>query len=125
MSSSRGPSMSFEHFFFTLLINVKMYHWQTTSYVQHKSTDMLYTQLKLLIDKFIEVYSSDQSRPKGNFNVECRQLTKTEFMSSIRNAIICLRSIEKTKNINQTELLNLRDEILSNLNRMLYLFTFN
>jgi len=26
-------------FFFTLQLNIKMYHWNTTSYSRHKATD--------------------------------------------------------------------------------------
>ena len=31
--------------FFTILNQIKIYHWQTVSYPRHKATDDLYTKL--------------------------------------------------------------------------------
>ena len=41
-------------FFFTLQLNIKMYHWNTTSYARHKATDDFGGKLLSLIDKFVE-----------------------------------------------------------------------
>ena len=116
--------MTLEEFFFTLLLNVKMYHWQTKSYAEHIATDQLHTALQPLVDTFVEVYSRDVSRPKGNFNVQVYSMTKDQFSFSLKDAVSCLRELETKKNITSSELLNIRDEIVSNLNRTLYLFTF-
>ena len=38
-----------------MLMTVKMYHWHTDSYAQHKATDELYERLNKHIDTFVEV----------------------------------------------------------------------
>ena len=41
--------------FLQMLNTVKLYHWKTSSYAQHKATDELYTNLNLNIDTFVEI----------------------------------------------------------------------
>jgi len=41
--------------FMEILNMVKLYHWKTRSYAQHKATDELYSKLNEDIDKFIEI----------------------------------------------------------------------
>ena len=38
-----------------MLNMVKLYHWKTDSFSQHKATDELYESLNLNIDRFVEV----------------------------------------------------------------------
>ena len=38
-----------------MLNTVKLYHWKTTSYSQHKATDELYGNLNVNIDSFVEI----------------------------------------------------------------------
>jgi hypothetical protein len=42
--------------FFHMRSQIKLYHWQTRSFSEHKATDDLVTALDTNIDKFIEVY---------------------------------------------------------------------
>ena len=52
-------------FFIEILNNVKLYHWRTKSYAQHKATDELYEKLNKDIDSFVEVMlGKDESRVK-------------------------------------------------------------
>ena len=41
--------------FLEMLNMVKLYHWKTLSYSQHKATDELFEKLNKNIDRFIEV----------------------------------------------------------------------
>jgi DNA-binding ferritin-like protein len=41
--------------FLQMLNTVKLYHWKTSSYSQHKATDDLYDNLNKNIDSFVEV----------------------------------------------------------------------
>jgi dTDP-D-glucose 4,6-dehydratase len=41
--------------FLQMLNTVKLYHWKTFSYAQHKATDELYTNLNANIDAFVEI----------------------------------------------------------------------
>ena len=41
--------------FLQMLNTVKLYHWKTSSYAQHKATDDLYSSLNESIDSFVEI----------------------------------------------------------------------
>ena len=49
-SSSSSSKYSHQHIvsmFLQMLNTVKLYHWKTTSYAQHKATDELYSKLNV------------------------------------------------------------------------------
>ena len=60
---SRGSSLVLKQYtqqkivtmFLQMLNTVKLYHWKTTSYSQHKATDELYSNLNENIDSFVEI----------------------------------------------------------------------
>ena len=104
-----------------LLMNVKMYHWQTKSYAEHKATDQLYNSLQINTDKYIEVKTRDESRPTGGFSIYVHDMNKAEFMKSLKDAINFFYANSET---NRTDLINIRDDIISSINQTLYLFTF-
>ena len=117
------------HIFFDMLNTVKLYHWKTRSYAQHKATDELYGRLNENIDKFVEILlGKDESR----INMVHNQLKLIDPTSSpdFKKKIYLYRDF--LINMNQyfdaktdTDLLNVRDEILGDINQFLYLMTFN
>ena len=110
----------------TIRNQVKLYHWQTKSFADHKATDDLTAALDLAIDKFVEVYMGKYGRPKmskgiklHNFNGNAaRQFVSKQTLYLIN---VLPRKIKK----NDSDLLNIRDEILAELNKIRYLFTLN
>jgi hypothetical protein len=111
---------------FTLQHTVKVYHWQTTSYARHKATCDLLGGLDPLIDEFVEVYMGRYGRPvfKGGFQITIEELTDETADSSINNWIVFLKKeLPKYVKASDTDLLNIRDEMLGILNKTLYLFT--
>ena len=112
-----------------LLMIIKIYHWKTKSYAEHKATDELYSSLNENIDKFVEVLlGKDGSRlnMKGK-NIEFTDPSTTEELKKIvyDYRILLEKKINKYILIkNNTDLLNIRDEILGELNQFLYLLTF-
>lgn len=112
--------------FFHMLLNIKLYHWKTYIYARHKATDELHEKLSELTDKFIEVYMGKYSRPEYNesFNITVNNLTDTNVFSAFKEYISFLTiDILKYLDENDTDLLNIRDEILETFNQTLYLFT--
>lgn len=113
--------------FFHMQMNIKLYHWQTMVYARHKATDSLLEDLSDLIDQFIEVYIGRYKRPdfKGGFSIEVDELTDESAKDLISNYITAMKTrVPKyLKKESDTDLLNIRDEILSLLNKTLYLFT--
>jgi hypothetical protein len=114
-------------YFFQVQCNIKINHFQTLKYARHKATDELLDNLLELSDKFVEVYL-------GHYN------TKPKFAEKYRiyitniddtNIITILEEFKKiliafdNKLSKDTELLNIRDEMLAAINRTLYLFSLN
>lgn len=117
--------------FLQMLNTVKLYHWKTSSYAQHKATDELYTNLNVNIDSFVEVMLG---KTGGRVNLT-RQKTLPlldytnlrDFKSEVEKYKKFLIEMNKDADINITnnsDLLNIRDEILGNLNQFTYLLTF-
>ena len=114
-------------FFFELQMNLKMYHWTTDSYSNHKATNKLLDKLSDLIDSFIEKYMGAYTRPvmKSGSNVLIQNMTKTKYIKLLKTAQEYLRGdLEKVISKN-SELLNIRDEMLGELDQSLYLATLN
>jgi hypothetical protein len=107
-----------------------MYHWQTSIYARHIATDNLLTNISTLIDKFIEIYQGKYGKfSPGMTSITIRTLTDEETATDFLNKCIhYLNNItEEDQNISQndTDLLNIRDEMVGLLNQTIYLFSFN
>lgn len=108
----------------TIRNQVKVYHWQTASFARHKATDDLTATLDTNIDTFVEVYMGKYGRPQvsgdiklGNFSESAAKTfvaKQTEYLTKV---------LPKQLSPEDTDLLNLRDEILADLHKTLYLFT--
>lgn len=112
-----------------MLNEVKIYHWNTHSYSQHKATDELYSQLNEHIDKFVEVLLGKKgdrlTKLSNHIPLHTSPTTK-----SFRDKILHYREylIDMDKCLDQTadtDLLNIRDEILADINQFLYLLTLS
>ena len=115
--------------FMEMLQTIKLYHWKTRSYAQHKATDELYKELNKKIDEFIEVLlGKDQSRIKM---IEKRiDLLDANNTREIKERIYEYREFLTDMNIwfdqsRDSDLLSIRDDILASLNQFLYLLTFD
>ena len=114
--------------FLEILNMVKLYHWKTQSYAQHKATDELYASLNDNVDRFIEVLlGKDTKRIKMvEKNIDLIDPTNvTEFKTRIYESREFLTDMnlhfsEKT----DMDLLAIRDELLADINQFLYLMTF-
>jgi hypothetical protein len=115
--------------FLEVLNMVKLYHWKTRSYSQHKATDELYENLNKNIDSFIEVLLGKEERrikmlekrielidPSNTLDFKTRIYDYREFLIDINLFF---------DNKKDTDLLSIRDEILVNINQFLYLMTFD
>lgn len=118
--------------YLSLLNTVKIYHWKTHSYSTHKATDELYSRLNKDIDKFVEVLLGkignrvDLTKVKS---VPIHDFTSLEQMKkeivSFKSYLVNLDSNKVMRSMSNSDLYNIRDEILADLNQFLYLLTFN
>jgi len=115
------------HFFFTLRDQIKLYHWQTTSYARHKATDDVIKALDEHIDLFVEVYMGKYGRPnitRATNTVQVRNMSEGTAVKFVKEGIDFLQGpLTKSLKGSDTDLLNIRDEMLGNLHQLLYLFT--
>jgi DNA-binding ferritin-like protein len=118
--------------FLEMLNTVKLYHWKTHSYAQHKASDELYSELNSNIDSFVETMLGKTGNRANLINVKSLPLDDYNNVTSFKNKVLQYRSflINMTKDANlnitnNSDLLNIRDEILGNVNQFLYLITFH
>ena len=111
----------------TLRNQVKIYHWETKVYARHKATDDLVDKLDDNIDKFVEVYIGKYGRPTLNSRtgrIMIRNFNDKEAPVLLKQAIHWMtHKLPTLLKKEDTDLLNIRDEILADLNQTLYLFT--
>jgi hypothetical protein len=114
-------------FFFTMREQIKLYHWQTKQYSRHKATDGVIDALDKHIDEYVEIYMGKYGRPKMTSRtntIKIQNLSETNITKFIKQCISVLQgSLVKHLKPNDTDLMNLRDEMLGELNQLLYLFT--
>ena len=117
--------------FLEILLMVKLFHWKTTSYATHKATDDLYTKLNANIDEFIEVLlgkSGSRTDLMSNKTIKLVDLSSVESLKRevdrFKGYLISLNDNTAMKRMANTDLFNIRDTILGDMNQFLYLLTF-
>lgn len=120
--------------FMTFLDQIKLYHWQTKIYSRHKATDDLHSELSRLVDNFIEtlhgiiIYKHNNYRIKlfNNTSIILNNLNDTDGLILLSNIKIYLESNDLKRIINNnSDLLNIKDEMLNVINKFTYLFTLS
>jgi hypothetical protein len=107
---------------------LKIYHWQTTSYARHKASDRLISSITEQIDRFMETLQGSRdtrlvltsqsgtisfNNPKDDNATEILIAFK-EWLSDGLSSI--LQPFDK-------DLSNIRDEMLGSVNQTIYLFS--
>ena len=114
--------------FLEMLNMVKLYHWKTRSYSQHKATDELYERLNKHIDEFVEVLLGKENRRVKMIEKSLRLLdnnTTKEFNHNIYEFREFLINMENSCKKKDTGLLSIRDDLLIDINQFLYLMTLD
>jgi len=117
--------------FLEILLMVKLYHWKTYSYATHKATDELYTKLNANMDSFIEVLlgkTGVRSNLTSHKNIRLLDLTSLDSfkreIESFKGYLVSLNNNKAMKSMSNTDLFNIRDTILGDMNQLLYLLSF-
>lgn len=117
--------------FLEMLLMVKLFHWKTHSYASHKASDELYSKLNDDIDKFIEVLLGKSGSRIDLMSHKTIQLVDLSSQESLKKGIegfksylVGLNENIAMKKMSNSDLYNIRDEILADLNQFLYLLTF-
>ena len=117
------------HFFLNLRDHIKLYHWQTRIYARHIATDKMLETFEKSIDSFVEIYIGKYGRPKitgKNAEITLHNLTEPGVIRVIHAAIKYLQGpLTKSLKAADSDLINIRDEMIGELNQLLYLFTLH
>jgi hypothetical protein len=116
------------HFFFQMREQIKLYHWQTHLYSRHTATDAILKSLDENIDDFVESYMGKYGRPKLTEKQGCIKITNMSEKQAVVFIKRCVQHLltDVVKGLTpekDSDLINIRDEMLGDLNKLLYLFT--
>jgi len=108
----------------TIRNQIKLYHWQTKQFARHKATDDLTAALDLNIDAFVESYMGRYGRPSVTGSIKLHNFSESAAKSFVaRETKFLTVDLPRKLKSTDTDLLNLRDTILGDLTKTLYLFT--
>jgi len=107
------------------VVQIHVFHWITTSYSQHQTLGELYDGIHDLTDNFMEVYMGKYGR-----NVGASAGSVISYNTSNVNEVIFafetfLISLTNEIQPTDTDLLNIRDEMLALVHKAQYLLTLN
>lgn len=114
--------------FLQMLNTIKLYHWKTTSYAQHKATDDLYTSVNASVDLFVETMlgkTGGRVNLTGVKHLSLMDYTNlSDFKKEVEGYKKFLTGMSDSMWKDNSDLMNIRDEILGFLNQFTYLLTF-
>jgi len=116
--------------FMEILMMIKMYHWNTSSYATHQATDELYSKINKHMDQFMEIFMGKTGKRiemKSKDSIIIRNLSsKSKLKSQIteyKSYLVNLNNNPFMRLMTNTDLFNIRDELLADLNQFLYLLS--
>ena len=95
----------------TLQTQLRIFHWQTKSYAAHQALGITYDSLSLKIDEFVEVFMGKY----GRISVNKMSINLEDLSDGTLDVFV--------DNEKDTDLMNIRDEMLSSMNKLKYLLT--
>ena len=107
--------------FLRILNVIKLFHWNTKVYSKHVATDDLHSKLSKLVDSYIEKYFGEHGRVPVHNTISYHTLSDKDFEKEIANFKQYLMKLHNPS----TDLSNIRDEMLGEVNQFLYLWTLN
>ncbi len=112
-----GPLIQFQQ-------QMRVFHWQTDSYAQHKAFGKIYGALDDLIDSFVETYMGKfgRAKPTITYHIELKSLSSSGVVDEVLNRFIDYLGSMTGEGLT-TDLLNIRDSILGEVHTLKYLLT--
>lgn len=110
--------------FFALIVACKLFHYRTRSYAAHKTIDQFFERFVSLSDRFLETLQGHlELRIKfDQLMLEIPIITDENWKVKLNDEVSFLMELETY--IEAPDLLNIRDEIVSEIKNTRYLLTF-
>ena len=107
-------------------LQFKFLHWQTFGDAKHKAYGQIYDALGEHIDKFVEIMMGKIGRVEfePEFSImfqDIQSLSIQNFLDGITEFLVSMS--DQLDNRYDTDLLNIRDEILGEINQLKYRLT--
>jgi hypothetical protein len=110
---------------------IRVLHWQTESYAEHKALGKAYESLDELVDSFVETYFGAHGRHSAvpgegttRAPIEIVDYGDATPLAVMEDGIVFLKEeIEEYLDESDTDLLNIRDDMLGVLNHTKYLLS--
>ncbi len=106
---------------FTVLNQLKIDHWQTKSYAEHKALGTAYKNLDGLFDTFVEVFYGRNTIPSSNTTYSIKSDSYADNVIE-RYKQMSVKVVEYLLQLseNSGDLKNITDEIEGEFNHLLY-----
>ena len=104
----------------------KIMHWQTKGYARHNAFGMIYDTLSDLIDKFVEEAMGKYGRfvlEEEDKTIQLQNLSEINGRAMINTIAQSLVQFTDEFDTTDTNLLNVRDEMLGSVYKLSYLLT--
>ena len=104
---------------------LKLFHFQTETYGSHKASDEYLEKYALIMDKFLEIAQGIYGKiTLKKYTLTGSSHTNDNIIKHIEGMIALLRDkIDDVLN-NNSDLINIRDELVGNAVQLKYLLTF-
>jgi len=106
---------------------MRILHWQTTSFARHNAYGGIYDNLNDLLDKFAEICMGKYGRIELTDEISqlelknMKDLSINSYLNDFCDFLVDLTGEFDDKK--DTDVLNIRDEILAEVNKLKYLLT--
>jgi len=112
---------------------VKVFHWSTKSYSKHKATDELHERMNEKMDRFVEVYMGKDGKRITEWNQHMQLMhgkdattASNDFKKVVHTFREFLINLDRCLNpATDSDLLNIRDDLIADVNQFLYLYTLS
>jgi len=104
---------------------LRIFHWQTNSYAEHKAFGKAYESLDELVDTFVESYFGKYGKVKAklSYNIVLENYG-SELTLFVDESIGIIKALGSELDVDKdSELLNIVDEMLAELDKLKYLLT--
>jgi DNA-binding ferritin-like protein len=108
----------------TILNQLKYYHWATNSFARHEALGKAYNELNDKIDEFVEIFIAKYGKSLPTMSITIHSKSEIEISAALEEIVgFFTEQLPSVLNEKDTDLMNIKDEMLAVINRTRYLFT--
>lgn len=114
------------NFLLSLQMQMKINHWQTKGFARHNAFGGFYDSLSDLIDTFVESAMGKYGRfvlDEESKTLQLNNLSDLDMKGLVNTVRESFIQMSEQLDPTDTDLLNIRDEMLGELNKLSYLLT--